>query len=64
MDSLTLIRNTLCKAKMEYHGKFGHTIFRVHHIDIMSRIDIVYTAFRLGNHTMATTVTGFQGLKL
>ena len=40
MASLTLIGNTLLKSEMEYNGKFGHTLGRIQHIYIMSRIDI------------------------
>ena len=40
MSELPLTGNTLCKAEIEYHGNFGHTIFRIQHISIMSIIDI------------------------
>ena len=49
---------------MEYNGKFGHTLGRIHHISIMRIIEIFYTAFRLGTQTMAPTLNDFQGLKL
>ena len=42
MSVLTLTVNALHKAEMEYHGKFGHTLVRIQHIDIMSRIEIFY----------------------
>ena len=47
MAALTLTVNGLQKSEMEYHGKFGHTIGRIQHISLMSRIDIFYIAFCL-----------------
>ena len=40
MYELTLTVNSLHKAEMEYHGKFGHAIRRIQHISLMIRIDI------------------------
>ena len=40
MDAIPLIVNTLHKAEMEYHGKFGHTLGIIQHISLMSRIYI------------------------
>ena len=48
---------------MEYHGKFGHTLRRIQHIAIMSRIDLCYATCRLATQTVAHTLPGFQGLK-
>ena len=48
---------------MEYHGNFGHTLGRIQHIALMSRIDIFYTACLLATQTMAPTLPGFQGIK-
>ena len=48
---------------MEYHGKFGHTLGRIQHIDIMSRTDLLYETCRLATQTVATTLPGFQGIK-
>ena len=48
---------------MEYHGKYEHTIGRIHHISIMIRIDIFYTVLCLGTQNVAPTLPGFQGLK-
>ena len=48
---------------MEYHGKYGHTIGRIKHIAIMSRIDIYYTDYRLDTQTVSPTILGFQGIK-
>ena len=45
MDEVLLTGNALSKAEMEYHGKFGHNLGRIHHIDIMHRIDTFYTDF-------------------
>ena len=36
--------NVLRKAEMEYNGKFGHTMGRIHTIALMSRIGICYKA--------------------
>ena len=48
---------------MEYHGKFGHTLGRIQHIALMSRIDILNATFSLSTQTVAPTLTGFQGIK-
>ena len=40
MAALALTGITLHKAEMEYHGKFGHTLGRIQHIDLMRRIKI------------------------
>ena len=63
MDALTLTENALHKAEMEYHGKFGHTIGRIQHIALMSRIGMFYTACHLETQTVALTIPGFQGIK-
>ena len=42
MDALPLTGNSLHKAEMEYHGKFGHTLGRIQHIALMSKIGICY----------------------
>ena len=42
MAALPLTGNYLHKAEMGYHVKFGHTIERIQHIALMSRIDICY----------------------
>ena len=42
LAALPLTGNALHKAEMEYHGKFGHTIGRIQHIALMSRIDLCY----------------------
>ena len=41
MPALQLTENDLHKANIEYHGKFGHTIGRIQHIALMSRIGIL-----------------------
>ena len=48
---------------MEYHGKFGHTLGRIQHIALMSRIDLFYATCSLANQTVAPTLTGFQVIK-
>ena len=63
MDALPLTGNLLCKEGMEHHGKFGHPLGRIHHIAIMRRIVICYTAWLLITQTAAPTIPGLQGLK-
>ena len=41
MAALPLIGHALNKAEMEYHGKFGHTLGRILHIALMSRLEIL-----------------------
>ena len=48
---------------MEYHGKFGHTIVRIQHIALMSRIYFLYATFYLATQTVSPTLTGFRGIK-
>ena len=45
LAALTLTGHALQKAEMEYHGKFGHTLGRIQHIDLMSRIDLCYATY-------------------
>ena len=59
MTEIPLTGNALNKAEMEYHGKFGHSIGQIQHIDFMSRIDICYTACGLATQTVAPTLPGF-----
>ena len=40
LDALPLKGHALHKVEMEYHGKFGHTLGRIQHIALMSRIDL------------------------
>ena len=63
MDALPLIGNSLRKAEMEYHGKFGHTLGRIQHIDLMRRIDIYYTACCLATQNVVPTLTDLKGIK-
>ena len=63
MDALPLTGHVLHKAEMEYHGKFRHTLGRIKHIALMSRIDLCYAACRLATQTVAPTLPGFQGIK-
>ena len=62
MVALPLTGNYLDKAEMEYHGKFGHTLGRIH-VSCMSIIDIFYTACHLKIQTAVPTLPGFQGIK-
>ena len=64
MAALPLTGNSPSKAEMGYHGKFGHTLGRKHHIYIMIRIDIFYIAFHRGTQTVAPTLPGFQVLDI
>ena len=48
---------------MEYHGKFVHTLGRIQHIALMSRIYICYATCRLETQTVTPTLLGFQGIK-
>ena len=48
---------------MEYNGKFGHTLGRIHHIDLISRIDLCYATCCLATQTVAPILPGFQGIK-
>ena len=63
MDALPLIGHDLHKSEMEYYGKFGHTIRRIQHIALMSRIGICHTTYHLETQTVAPTLHGFQGIK-
>ena len=50
--------STPCKP-----GKFEHTIGRIQHIALMSRIDRCYATCNLATQTVAPTLPGFQGTK-
>ena len=63
MDAINLAVNALHKAEMGYNGKFGHTLGRIQHIAIMSRIEMCYTFCILGNQTVVPTLHGFQAIK-
>ena len=63
MAVIVLEGNALHKEEMEYHGKFGHTIGRIHHIALMSRIEMCYANWRLATQNVAPTLHGFQGIK-
>ena len=64
MAALPLTGHALQKSEMEYHGKFGHTLGRIQHIALMSRIDLCYTTCCLETQTVAPTLPRFQGIKL
>ena len=49
---------------MEYHGKFGHTLVRIQHITLRSRIDICYATCCIANQTLEPNIPGLQSIKL
>ena len=63
MTALTLTGNAPYKAKMEYHGKFGHKLGRIQHIALMRIIDICYATCSLSTQTVAPTLPDFQCIK-
>ena len=63
MAALPLTGYALHKSEMEYNGKFGHTIVRIQHIALMSKIDIFNTSCCLETQTVAPTLTGLKGIK-
>ena len=60
LAALPLTAHFLQKAEMEYHGKFGHTLGRIQHIDLMIKIDLCYATCRLATQTVAPTLPRFQ----
>ena len=62
MTEIPLTGYSIHKEEMEYHGKSGHTIGRIQHIALMSRLDICYVACLISTQTVATTITVFQGM--
>ena len=64
MAAFPLAGNPLCKVEMEYHGKPGHNIGRIHHISLMRRIDICYIDFHMATQNVEPTLTGFKGLNI
>ena len=63
MTALLLSGHALHNHEMEYHGKFGHKLGRIQHIDLMSRIILCYETCCLATQTVASTLPGFQGIK-
>ena len=63
MVSLLLTVNALHNAKMEFHGKFGHTLGRIQHIFLISRIDIFNSACCLATQSVAPYLHFSQGIK-
>ena len=63
MATLSLTGHALHKAEIEHHGKFGHTLGRIQHIALISRIDICYATCSLDTQTVAPNLPGFQGIK-
>ena len=64
MSELALTVNSFHKSEMECHGNFGHYLGRTQHVDLMSRIDIYYTTYRLATQTVVPNISGFQGNNL
>ena len=60
LADLPLTGHALQKAEMEYHGNFGHTLGRIQHIALMSRIDLCYATCRLATQTVAPTLPGVK----
>ena len=60
MDALPLTEHAIHKAEMEYHGNFWHTLGRIQHIAIMSRIDLSYETCHLATLTVSPTLPSFQ----
>ena len=63
MAALPFTGNSIHKSEIEYNRKFGHNIFRIHHISLMIRIGIFCTSFHLVTQTVSPTLPGFQGRK-
>ena len=63
MAALPLAVNSLHKSEMEYNRKLGHTLGRIQHIAIMSRIAIFYATCCLETQTVSPIITDFQGIK-
>ena len=55
MAALPLTGDALHKTEMEYHGKLGHTLGRIQHIALMSRIDNLLHSLPYGNPNCATS---------
>ena len=64
LSALPLTGHALHNAELEYHGKFGHTLGRIQHIDLMSIIDLCYSTCSLATQTVAPNLPGFQGIKI
>ena len=63
MAVLKVIGHALHKAEMEYHEKIGHTLGRIQHIALMSRIGICCATCCLATQRVEPTLTGLQGIK-
>ena len=64
MYAVTLKVNTPCRAEMEHHGKFIHTLGWIYNIANMSIIYICYTAYCLVTQTVAHNLPGFESLNI
>ena len=63
MSILPLTGNDIHKAEMEYYRNFVHNIGKIQHIFLIGRLDIFNGTYCLETQTMATALTGFQGIK-
>ena len=62
MATISLTGHALHKEEMEYQGKFVHTLGRIQHISIMSRIELFYATCFLATQTVAPDLSIFQGI--
>ena len=63
MAALPVTGHAFDNAEMEYNGKFEHTLGRIQHISLMSRIGICYSICRLATQTLAPNLPDFQVIK-
>ena len=63
MYTLPLTVNSLYKADIEYHGKFGHALRKIQYITLMIIFCICYATSNLSIKTVAPNLTGFQSIK-
>ena len=59
---ISLTWHALHKEEIEYHGEVGHTLRRIQHIALVSRIGLCYATCCLSTQTVAPTLPGFQGI--
>ena len=63
MVELPLTVNALHNLEMEYHGQIGHTLRRIQHISLTSRIDICYATCSKDTQNVVPNLHGFQVVK-
>ena len=64
MDVVTMAETAIQKSCKEDHNKLGHTMGRIQHISIISRIEFFYKDCFPGTQTSSPTLIGFQGLNI